>query len=528
MIPNFFSGFSLPKIQATNPVLILASCSFLGVIAGLSFAPTNFWPAILFAQLGLLYLLQPGRYVITLLGLWAFWAFHFGTAMYWMYIGLGKLLGLGAYTAVFLTIVTGIIYSATLLLPWLLYCACPPNSRARLACFPLAWVLCEWFRYWILGGLTWLLTGYTSHSIWLSGWIPVFGVMGASLAVCLSAILLFVSIQGRRRILPLAGVTLIWIAGGFLTTVNWTQALDTSIPVTIVQPEAKIWLQQSYSSEERDQLWNQEMAELSTSYWQPGLLIWPERGLRASVNHSVERLENLALQADKSDTALITGGNYYEAQDANDFQVYNSIYGLGAADGLYFKEKLAPLGERDLLEGFLGLFSEDEKRLSIKATTPESKLIQFDYQGDNFSIASLICYEIAWGNYLNSYAENAQILVNLSNDRWFYSSPQLEQTLQIAQIRAMEQQKPLLRSSFGGYSAHINYRGKIIARASDTSAQTISTSVKPRTGQTPYSRFGDLPILLIALLIWLGSLASIKIRRPNTSKNPATTDQAAD
>lgn len=445
-----------------------------------------------------------------------------------MYIGLGKLLGLGAYTAVFLTIVTGIIYSAILLLPWLLYCACPPNSRVRLACFPLAWVLCEWFRYWILGGLTWLLTGYAFQPSWLSGWIPVFGVMGASLAACLTATLLFVPIPGRKRLLPLTGVALIWITGGFLTTVNWTQPVDASIPVTLIQPEAKIWLQQSYSAEERDQLWNQEMAELSTGYWQPGLLIWPERGLRASIDYSDKRLKKLALQAEESNTALITGGNYYDAQDDSGFQVYNSIYGLGSAEGLYLKEKLAPLGERDLLGGFLGIFSEDEKRLSIKAATPQSKLIQFEYQGDIFSIASLICYEIAWGNYLNSYAENAQILVNLSNDRWFYPSLQLEQTLEIAQIRALEQQKPLLRSSFGGFSAHINYRGEIIARASDTSAQTISTSVKPRTGQTPYSNFGDLPILLIALFIWLGSLVSIKVKRSDTAKNRATIGQAAD
>jgi len=443
-----------------------------------------------------------------------------------MYIGLGKILGLGAYTAVFLTIVVGLFYSAILLLPWLLYCACPPNSRVRLACFPFAWILCEWFRYWIFGGLTWLLAGYVFQPGWLSGWIPVFGVMGASLAACLSAVLFFVSIPGQKRLLPVVGITLIWVAGGLLTTVNWTQSLNSSIPVTIVQPEAKIWLQRSYNSEERDQLWNQEVADLSAGNWQPGLLIWPERGLRASVDHSAKRLRSLALQAKSSNTALITGGNYFETLPDNDFLVYNSIYGMGAADGLYLKEKLAPLGERNLLGNFLGLFSDNEKRLSAKATSPQEKLINFKYQEESFSIASLICYEIAWGNYLNSYAKSANILINLSNDRWFYPSPQLDQTLEIAQIRSLEQQKPLLRSSFGGYSAHINYRGEIIARATDTSAQTITTFVEPRTGQTPYSRFGDLPVILLAMLIWLISVASVKFRRPDTVKHPAATDEA--
>tara|TARA_R110002073_G_scaffold143312_6_gene295253 strand:- start:18 stop:1520 length:1503 start_codon:yes stop_codon:yes gene_type:complete len=493
----------------------------LGAIASLAFAPVSFWPAVIAAQIGLLYLLHSARFTTALLGLWAFWALHFGTAMYWMYLGLGKILGLGAYTSVSLTIISGLIYSAFLLLPWLLFCACSPGSRTRLACFPLAWLLCEWFRYWILGGLTWLHTGYVLQPSWLSGWIPVFGVLGGSLAASLSAVLLYVAIRRKKRLFPLALVLLIWGGGGLLSTIDWTQPLNSSIPVTIVQPEAKIWLQQPFTAQERDQLWNQEVAELSREHWRPGLLLWPERGLRADIDQMPDLITNINLQAETTKTALVTGGNYFETTSGDEFDAYNSIYGLGAAEGVYLKEKLAPLGERNLLRGWLGLFGENSKKLSTRPATAESKMIYFEYDGNDFSIASSICYEIAWGSYLNAYAGSANILANLSNDRWFHFSPQLEQTLEIAQIRALEQQKPLLRSSFGGYSAHINYRGEVVARVSDTSAQTLVTSVEPRTGQTPYAKTGDLPVILLAMFIWLLSLASSKFMRPDTSKHPA-------
>jgi apolipoprotein N-acyltransferase len=528
-LPDSSSPDSLALSQVDrpkNPLLLLINCGLLGILASLAFAPANLWPAILFAQIGLLYFLQPAHFVVALSGLWTFWALHFGTAMHWMYLGLGKILGLGSIAAVSLTIVSGLVYSAILLVPWLLYCLCPANSRLRLACFPLAWVLCEWMRYWILGGLTWLLSGYALLPSWLTGWVPIFGALGAGLAACLSAVLFYTAVK-KKFMIPLAGVLVLWAGGGLLSGINWTQSMGASIPATIVQPEAKAWLQEAYSAEERDQIWNREVSELSDGHWQPGLLVWPERGIRASVDYSAGRIYMLAQKARASDTALITGANHYAGQPGN--ETYNAVYGLGTAEGLYFKEKLVPLGERTLPGSTKAADLEEEQKLSTKATTAEDKRILFDYEADRFSIAPLICYEIAWGNYLNTFADDANILVNLSNDRWFTQSPQLDQTLQIARTRAIEQQKPLLRSSFGGYSAHINHKGDIIAVATDTSAQTLSTTVEPRSGYTPYTRAGDIPVLVLALLIWLGALLStVRIRHPGNAVSPATNGAKGD
>ena len=56
-----------------------------------------------------------------------------------------------------------------------------------LLLFPLIWVLLEWVRGWFLTGFPWLSLGYSQIDSPLSGWAPLLGVFGVSLAVLLTA-----------------------------------------------------------------------------------------------------------------------------------------------------------------------------------------------------------------------------------------------------------------------------------------------------------------------------------------------------
>ena len=82
----------------------------------------------------------------------------------------------------------------------------------------------------------------------------------------------------------------------------------------------------------------------------------------------------------------------------------------------------------------------------------------------DYRLASSICYEDAFGEELIAALPDAAWLVNVSNDAWFGDSLAPHQHLQIAQMRALEAGRQMLRATNTGISAIIDERGRIRAR----------------------------------------------------------------
>jgi apolipoprotein N-acyltransferase len=93
------------------------------------------------------------------------------------------------------------------------------------------------------------------------------------------------------------------------------------------------------------------------------------------------------------------------------------------------------------------------------------------------------------------------MLLNVTNDSWFGHSPARYQHLQISRLRAMETGRPMVRAANDGVSAVIGHRGEIIARAPEYEANVMRASLQPRSGLTPYSRIGNWPVVLLALVL---------------------------
>jgi len=110
-------------------------------------------------------------------------------------------------------------------------------------------------------------------------------------------------------------------------------------------------------------------------------------------------------------------------------------------------------------------------------------------------IGALICYDVAFGAEVADLLPTAQLLVNLSNDAWFGDSLGPHQHLQIAQMRAIETGRPLLRSTNTGLTAVIDHNGQLLARAPQFEPTVLQAEVTPRTGSTPYVRWRDKPVL---------------------------------
>ncbi len=92
------------------------------------------------------------------------------------------------------------------------------------------------------------------------------------------------------------------------------------------------------------------------------------------------------------------------------------------------------------------------------------------------------------------------LLMTISNDTWFGASIGPHQHMQIAQMRARENGRWLVRATNNGVTAIVNPQGDITAVLPQFVARTLTGQVEIMQGRTPYSRLGDWPLLACLLL----------------------------
>ena len=105
------------------------------------------------------------------------------------------------------------------------------------------------------------------------------------------------------------------------------------------------------------------------------------------------------------------------------------------------------------------------------------------------------------------------MLLSVSNDAWFGQSIARDQHLQMAQMRAIESGRPMLRATNDGVTAHIGSRGEILNSLPNQRVDTLTGQIQPRQGRTPYNWIGHYPALLVALLTLIYAGLTVPFRR---------------
>jgi apolipoprotein N-acyltransferase len=186
------------------------------------------------------------------------------------------------------------------------------------------------------------------------------------------------------------------------------------------------------------------------------------------------------------------------------------ISASGKVLGCYDKMHLVMFGEyipfADSLTWLYGL-----SPLAM-ATTPGAKPAAF--QVGDVRIAPNICYEsvfphfIRWQiNTLAAEGREPDVLINLTNDGWFWGSSELDLHLACAVFRAVEFRKPFLIAANTGFSAWIDADGRIIAKGPRRSPATLLARVRIDHRRSPYLYYGDWPagLCLAACCVIAGS-----------------------
>jgi apolipoprotein N-acyltransferase len=116
-------------------------------------------------------------------------------------------------------------------------------------------------------------------------------------------------------------------------------------------------------------------------------------------------------------------------------------------------------------------------------------------------IAPIICFELLDDRIVETAAKNSNILAVQTNSATFGKSAESAQQLAITRIRAIEHSRNVLSVSTTGYSAVIDYRGKIEQVMKMAVAANIYAKVDLISERSPRDRYGDWA--LIATLLWL-------------------------
>lgn len=473
----------------------------LGGLATLGFAPFGWYGLTLLALIGLLALWWGASARRAAWRGWLFGVGHFATGLYWVYISIHFY---GGGSVALAAALVGLLVAGMALFPAAVGALAGAMGRLpRLAWallfVPGAWLLGELVRAHLGTGFPWLSLGYSLIDAPVTSLAPIIGVYGLGALMVAAAGSLWLLFTGGLAARALA-VALIVAAPVTLWLVPpptaWTESVGEPLAVAILQgnvPQDEKWLPENLPK------MKQRYRELAASV-QARLVIWPEAAIASAASMQQEYLHAIAAAAAARGRTELIGILVYNQFEQ---EFYNAVLAVGVETGRYYKHHLVPFGEYFPLPGFIKRWiSAIDMRYGIAPAPARQPLIEVD----GVALGISICFEDAFPRAIRKSLPAAEVLVNVTNDAWFADSIAPHQHLQIARMRALEAGRPLLRAANTGISAVIAPTGQVRERAPQFEVATIEATVQPRSGATPYVRYGEAPLWILAIVFTAGGL----------------------
>ncbi len=462
--------------------------AFLGaLLLWAALPPVDWWPLAWIAPLPWVLLIRrenlPGRrpYAMLTLAGFCFWM----GALHWLRLphpatSIGWV-ALSFYFAFYLPVFVGLSRVAV--------------QRLRLPVIlaaPIVWTGLELARAHLLTGMTMASLGHTQYRwVQLIQLSDLAGAYGVSFVVMFVAACLarMVPCDGRRGTFwPLAPATGLMIAAmlyGYLR-VDTTSGKPAA-RIALLQGAIDIELLEDRAAHDNQR--NRMAREYYGLSWQavgrnpkPDLLVWPETmfpvplvGLTADpprrpdpeLTQAVERGPQALAQAARAlNVPLLLGIDRWEV-GADVQRCFNSagyVDRKGRLVGCYDKMHLVMFGEYVPFTQYLPWLYQLTPLTG--GATPGEHPAAFELNG--VRLAPNICYESVLShvirrqvNGLAAEGREPDVLVNLTNDGWFWGSSELDLHLACGVFRAVECRKPFLIAANTGFSAWIDGDGRI-------------------------------------------------------------------
>jgi len=358
-------------------------------------------------------------------------------------------------------------------------------SRYGLAAYPLIYILMEEVRNrFPFGGFGWVRIAYTQADSPFSQIAAVGGASALSALTLLLGLILFYAIKRKLSLIAFLPFLLIFVPMN-LSTLGTAKVMmiQGNVPTMGLDfnSRAKAVFKNHF---ERTQ-------DEITSDPNVDFIVWPENSvdvdpfLNSDVKSSLDSIKQPLIIG-----AILNKGN----------SIYNtSILWDEELPDIYFKQHLTPFGEYIPLRSIARL---------VTPLVDDVEDFSPGNGGKTFSIgeikvAPVICYELIDDDLLHKAAVDSNIFAVQTNSATFGMSAESAQQLSITRIRAIEHGRNIASVSTTGYSAVIDYTGKVSEKTSMGTAETIRAEVGLIEGQTPRDKAGDWALIgvLISLLL---------------------------
>lgn len=401
------------------------------------------------------------------------------------------------------------------------------------------WVMLEWLRSIIFGGLPWLPLAASQwqrplilQSASVAGaWAVSFTLVYFNLGVAAYAHrIFFEGATGLRKRSPefmVALLLLMFSSFPFLSDIMSAERTKLA-RVALVQPY--IPQNEKWNSAKATAVLRtiEQVTFAANDRGVPDFIIWPEAVTPWALYRDPNVQPWLESVAKRTGKSLLLGSVYTQGDDPAAPLWYNGAFVVDPVKGVespgYAKRKLVPFGEYIPLRPVLGWL---EKVVPIggdfqRGHSAAPLVVPAGF--NSVPVGVLICYEdIFPGLARESVQAGAEVLAVLTNNAWFGEGGAAYQHAAHSVLRAVENRRPVIRVGNGGWSGWIDEFGSIRATLANDNdsvyfrgAQTVNVTrdLRWRGRSSHYTRHGDWFLLVCAGLSVAAYYVALTLRPP--------------
>ena len=478
---------------------------FFGFIGIFAFSPFSIKPLII---LSYSYLIRELVYrENSSLKKIIFWSFgHWGFGMSWLIVSVyyygetSILISLIIFLLLILILTT--FFSLPLsILRFRLFSRNNASQHIELLYISSILILSELSRYYLLNGVPWLIPGSVFLDTNTQYIYSIFGVAAGSMLIYLFASL----------------IALYWGRNKNISYIIFLSSLILFIPVTlekiedrrdiyvsIIQPSSDPFLK--YKNGYKNEIEQNILNLVERTSPKSEIVVLPEAELPYSMQS--KDFTNFIKKIDTSNKEFISGVWSYK-----DEHLYNALININTSES-YNKMHLVPFGEYipfiSSIRGIISFF--DMPMSNVKHGNKNQQNIAI-FQDKAINFAPLICFDIAFSNTVRKSNKSSYFMINISNDTWFGKSIGPYHHLDITRVRAIENNKWIIRSTNDGFSAIITNNGTIVDIIEKGITGVINSGINIEKDRSFYNVYGYFIPYILSILIILISAIMFKCRK---------------
>ena len=368
-------------------------------------------------------------------------------------------------------------------------------SRWGMTAYPLIYIVMEECRNrFPFGGFGWVRIGYTQADAPYSKIAAIGGASALSGLAVLMGLILFYGAQRKFSFIAFVPFLLLLIPLN-LSVVSATNVLMIQGNVPQMGLDFNSRAKAVFNNHlERTQ---EELAKDSNV----DFVLWPENSVDVDpfLNQDVKEALD-SIQKPLIIGAILGKGNKF---------LNTSILWGGELPPIYIKQHLTPFGEYLPLRSLASMISPYTDRV----TDFEPGQAQVLFTIKEAVIAPVICFELVDDQLLHEAALSSNILAVQTNSATFGMSAESSQQLSITRIRAIEHGRNIVSVSTTGYSAVIDYQGKVLKKTAMGQPDTIRAQVELLQGQTPRDKAGDWALVGTLFMLLVIARRAYVVRR---------------